>query len=30
MPRLSDQDRAIAIGLLQTNTHVKQVADQLL
>ena len=26
MPRLSDQDRAIAIGLLQTNTPVKQVA----
>jgi transposase-like protein len=29
MPRLSDQDRAIAIGLLQAGTPVKQVARRM-
>ena len=29
MPRLSDQDRAIAIGLLEAHTPVKQVARRM-
>ena len=29
MPRLSDQDRAIAIGLLEAHTQVKQVARRM-